>query len=290
MSGVPSKAEPLDGNDGSSVSRVGATKLTATASRGRKRRSLDTEPPTTYKRGKKAKTASDEAQAEAQAESRPRLTTPDLEFDYDRAKLRDQRPTPGRVNRPRLRDGAVDDEFKQRFYIPEITRPKGMSKNDDRFFAMQALADSSYTFHDLHVCHKKGPNGTPTYDAGGFQLDWAKVDNWMKPRACSKRGAVNGMTRRLEKAAKEQATMRRVFFTDGKGPDSGARPMVENYLKDHISKDLGVPWHQIDEKQVLKWEQKGFPKMNADWWHQPNEEEEKRMSNMIEGASLRKDM
>ena len=35
---------------------------------------------------------------------KPRLTTPDLEYDYDRSQLRDPRPTPGRRARPRWDD------------------------------------------------------------------------------------------------------------------------------------------------------------------------------------------
>lgn len=208
-----------------------------------------------------------------------------MEFDFDRTQLRDQRPTPGRINRPRLTHGELDDEFKERFYIPEV------SKSSKASFAKQALADPSYTFHDLHVCHKKGPNGSPTYDEAGFQLDWCKVDKWMKPTSYSKSRAVNGMNRALERAAKEEKTMYDAFFVDGKGPDNTSSCQVTNYIKDHVSKDLHVPWHQIDAKRVSEWEKKGFPQQKADeWWREPNEEEKKRMLKMMTGASLRKDL
>jgi hypothetical protein len=98
------------------------------------------------------------------------------------------------------------------------------------WYAKQALADPSYTFHDLHVCHKKGRNGSPTYDEAGFQLDWDKVDKWMKPQSYSKSRAVNGMNRALERAAKEEKLTYEAFFIDGKGPSDGSGQVMD-YIK-----------------------------------------------------------
>ncbi|KAF4981705.1 hypothetical protein FZEAL_2507 [Fusarium zealandicum] len=246
------------------------------------------------------RTRSPEAHVEAESSSsaaaqgqkrRPRLTTPDLEYDYDRTKLRDPRATPGRVNRQRLESHNIDDDFKNRFSIPKPERPKGISKNGDAWYAMQALADLTDMFHHLHVCHKKGRNGSPTYDSAGFQLDWEKVNDWMKPQAFNKKRMVNGMARHLDRAAKEEKAMFDVFFKDGKAPEGGRGTRTKDYLRDHVSKDLGIPWHQIDSKRVAKWGEKGFPKVKAsEWWHEPNDEENKRMMNMMGGASLRRDL
>ncbi|KAM6504674.1 hypothetical protein FSOLCH5_015177 [Fusarium solani] len=205
-----------------------------------------------------------------------------MKFDYDRDKLRDPRPTPGRVKRPRLSGHEVTDEFKQRFHIPK-PRP--------RDYEHEALADPSATFHDLRVCHKKGPNGSPTYDSAGFQLDYDKVVKWMKPRGYNKKSIVNSMERHLEKQAKEDEAMINSFFVDGKAPGGRASGQFMDFLTDHVSKDLGVPWHQIDSKRVKEWEKKGFEKINADeWWHEPNDEERKRFMKMLEGGSLHKDL
>ncbi|CAM1508857.1 Fc.00g025960.m01.CDS01 [Cosmosporella sp. VM-42] len=256
-----------------------------------RKRSAKNDPATKSKRAKTGKTPEEAIVISSPAAPKPRLTTPDLEFDYDREKLRDQRPTPGRVKRPRLSSFDIDDAFKEQFHIPKPEKPKGVSKNDDRWFATQALADPSYTFHDLHVCHKKGRNGSPTYDDAGFQLDWKKVDDWMKPRAYSKRRAVNGMNRALQEAERESTAMNKIFFKDGKGPEGMLGGEMDNYIKDHVSKDLGKPWHQIDKESLSEWEQKGFAKVDANtWWREPNAEERKRMLKMMGGASLRKDL
>jgi hypothetical protein len=150
-----------------------------------------------------------------------------------------------------------------------------------------------YSFYDLHKCHKKGPNGSPIYDSAGFQLDCKKVEKWMKPVAYNKKSMVNGMERRLKKGEEEREAAYKAFFVDGKGPenDQGADTMIMDHIKDQVSKDLGVPWHQIDSKQMKKWEEKGFEKVKADeWWSRPNKVERDRFMKMLDGASLRKDL
>lgn len=258
--------------------------------KGRKRQSASIDAPAKTKKPRKSKKSEAPPPEE---DPRPRLTTPDLEFDYDRSQLRDSRPTPGRINRPRLSERELTHEFKERFYIPELQRPKGVSKNSDEWYKKMALADPTKTFHDLHVCHEKGRDGSPTYDEGGFQLDWEKVDRWMKPQAYNKKRMVRGMNRAVDEAQREENSMFGIFFVDGKLPDGEDDNGVwlKNYVKDHVSKDLGVPWHQISSKSLKEWEQKGFEKVNAnDWWKKPTDEEKKRISKMMVGASLRKDL
>ncbi|KAI3326023.1 hypothetical protein HD806DRAFT_488930 [Xylariaceae sp. AK1471] len=261
--------------------------------RGAKRQSTDNNDSApkseVRKRARTSKSTEPEAPKE---EQRPRLTTPDLEFDYDRSQLRDPRPTPGRVRRPRLEESEVTDEFKQRFFIPKPERPKGRlnAYQKDLMFKEQALLDPTKTFHDLYICHKNGPRGPPTYDSAGFRLDFNKVAEWMRPKSYSKSRVVRGMERAVDRATREQQEIFESFFVHGDEPDNN-KSMVNNYVKDHISKDLGIPWHQISPKHAREWEQKGFQKKKfSEWWQEPNEEERKRMMKMMGGASLRKDL
>ncbi|KAH7120379.1 hypothetical protein B0J13DRAFT_567872 [Dactylonectria estremocensis] len=226
----------------------------------------------------------EEPSIESDSKPKPRLKLSDLEFDYDRTQLRDQRPTPGRENRPRLEDSDIDfDELKTRFSMPWLDKPKGNGSDE--------YEDPTYVFHDLHVCHKKGPNGSPTYDNAGYQLDWKKVDKWMKPAGYSKRGAMSGMNRALKVAKDLEELLYSVFFVNGKGPDGADAIHVKGYVLDHMSKDLGIPWHQMKlKKHILAWQKKGFLQQDANtWWRQPNEEEKKRMTKMMTGSILRKD-
>ncbi|KAM0543653.1 hypothetical protein ACHAO7_009275 [Fusarium culmorum] len=100
-------------------------------------------------------------------EQKPTLTEKDLEFDFDHSQIRDPRRTPGRVKRPRYEERDLSEEWLSKFHIPNHKIPH---------------TDPLYTFYDLHKCHQKGPNGSPTYDSAGFQLDYKKVKDWMKPR------------------------------------------------------------------------------------------------------------
>ncbi|KAI0109521.1 hypothetical protein GGR51DRAFT_569818 [Nemania sp. FL0031] len=263
--------------------------------RGAKRKSTDPELATKAAGGKKAKT-SEPAELEALEEEevqRPRLTTPDLEFDYDRSQLRDARPTPGRVRRPRLEGSEVTEEFKRQFTIPEPKIRKDISRaaRERLLYAERALPDPTEMFHDLHRCHKEGPRGHPTYDSAGFELDYNKVADWMRPQPYSRSRVVGGMNKRLARGEREQREVFDIFFVEGDEPDSNTALTANDHVKDHISKDLGMPWHQIGPKQAREWQEKGFEKKKfSEWWREPNAEECKRMSKMMSGASLRKDL
>jgi hypothetical protein len=49
-------------------------------------------------------------------------------------------------------------------------------------------------------------------------------------------------------------------------PGGRASGQFMDFLRDHVSKDLGDPWHQIDSKHVKECEKKGFEKINVDEW------------------------
>ncbi|KAK6066511.1 hypothetical protein SCUP234_12055 [Seiridium cupressi] len=205
-------------------------------------------------------------------------------------RLRDPRPTPGRVKRPRM--SYASEEWKSQFSIPKPEKPKGRLSRaqKDELDKQERLMDPSATFHHLHVCHRKGRDGSPTYDEAGSQLDWEKVNDWFKPRPYSRSSAVRGMERRLKRDEAERRTMFDMFFVDGKAPATHDAD-VTNHMRDHVSKDLGIPWHQIGPEQLKIWREKGFEKVEADeWWRPPNDEERKRMLNMLSGASMRKNL
>ena len=113
---------------------------------------------------------------------RPRLTTPDIELDYDRDQLRDPRPTPGRKARPRYNERDIPDEVLTRLKATRTIpgpppKPKGRLTNavKNEMFKAESRVDPLKTFHDLYVCYEKGPKGSPTFDEAGFQLDYEKA-------------------------------------------------------------------------------------------------------------------
>ncbi|KAI2616806.1 hypothetical protein GGR54DRAFT_608942 [Hypoxylon sp. NC1633] len=274
----------------------GATRNPKPAPSSRKRKSTEadsSDKPGKQARARKSVKVEEPAVKSEEAERKPRLTTPDLEFDFDRTQLRDPRPTPGRVRRPRYSRYDMPSGFKERFHVPVPEKPKGrLNASQKNKLSQQAtLLDPSDSFHDTSICLRKGRNGSPTYDAAGFQLDWRKVSESSRPRAYNKARIVKGMERSLDRHATERDNMYRLFFVDGQGPTDARPSDVVNYIRDHVSKDLGVPWHQIDSEKLVGWETQGFPKQKAeDWWREPNEVEKARILKMMGGGSQRKDL
>ncbi|OBW64789.1 MAG: Adenine nucleotide alpha hydrolases-like protein [Aureobasidium pullulans] len=247
---------------------------------------------TSARPAKKQKSSDDKPGAQ-----KPRLTTPDLEFEYDRSQLRDSRPTPGRIARPRYDKFSLSEDLNQHFendfYVPKPERPPGRLDRvqKDELFVEQSRLDPRAAFHDLHKCLDKGPNGSPTADNAGFQLDYEKVQDWDRPQPYNKRAMIRGMDRAVDKARSEEDQIFDVFFVDGERPDDNASHIAKDYVKDLISKDLNVPWHQINPDHAKQWEKQGFKKVVfKDWWKEPTQEERRRFSNMLKGAALRKDL
>lgn len=221
----------------------------------------------------------------------PRLTTPDLEFDWDRSKLKDPRPTPGRERRPRYDEFDIPAELAAR-RPPPPEKPKGRlnAMQKDALYKEQARRDPAATFHDLYVCYDRGPNGPPTYDEAGFRLDYEKVVDWFKPVRYNKSRMVKGMARALARGETLDEHTLQAFFEDfeqAKEKISGKGPIMLNLIRDTISKDLGIPRHKIDHAEIDMWEQKGFKKHKVEDWMTCSDEDRKRDLKMLKGASLR---
>jgi len=119
----------------------------------------------------------------------------------------------------------------------------------------------------------KGPNGSPTYDKQGFELDYRKVADSRKPRAYNKRSMVNGMERHLEKKRKEDEKMKALFFAPGAAPESDENSA---HWMDRVSKDLNIPWHKIGIKEFEVWDRRGFPKATRGEYDSENISEERK--------------
>lgn len=143
------------------------------------------------------------------------------------------------------------------------------------------------SFCRLYVCFDKGPNGSPTYDKAGFELDYNKVANWMRPKPYNKNSMVRGMEKTIEKRIREEKRMAEIFFEKGEAPiDSSYR--FADYWKDRVSKDLNVPWHKIGVEHFEQWEKSGFKKARKGEYENFSEPEKERMRRLHEGCTLRK--
>ncbi|EXJ59594.1 hypothetical protein A1O7_03740 [Cladophialophora yegresii CBS 114405] len=221
-------------------------------------------------------------------------TRKDLEIEWDRSQLRDPRPTPERVLLPRRSETDLTEEEKKLFKGPPAKRPRARGRlhacQEDQMFREEAKRNIAHTAHELYVCFDKGPNGSPTYDEAGFQLDYRKVADWMKPKMYNKQAMVNGMERALKRGEEEKSRMAAAFFEGGQAPDEGGGLGTLDLLKDKVSKDLGIAFHKVTPAKVEGWAKKGFPKENPRDYVESTltAEERKRFLSMHMGSSLRK--
>lgn len=181
------------------------------------------------------------------------------------------------------------EELVQTRFIPEPEQPKGrlsrVQKNE--IFRDKCRLNPLKLFHHLYICHDKGPDGSPTYDRAGFALDWHRVDQWMQPQAYDKKTMVNNMEKRLAKGDQERDEMFAWFFKE----EEEHAERSEDYLKDHVSKDLGIAWHQVGPREEKTWRERGSePVTFSAWWKEPTQTEKERMLKMHGGCDLRKDL
>ena len=140
----------------------------------------------------------------------------------------------------------------------------------------------------LYVCYDKGPNGSPTYDKSGFQLDYHKVAEWMKPKPYNKNAMIRGMDRAVDQAQREEERMAEIFFEKGEAPADAGMSTAANFWKDRVSKDLNVPWHKIGVPEFEEWEKRGFKKARKGEYEDFSKEDMEREMRLLSGASLRK--
>lgn len=232
---------------------------------------------------------SSEPQEAEEQQPLPRLTTPDLEFDWDRSKLKDPRPTPGRERRPRYDEHDIPSELAAR-RPPSPEKPKGRLNaiQKDILYKEKTRNDPAAFSHDLYVCYDRGPNGPPTYNTAGFRLDYDKVVEWFKPVPYNKQRMLKGMERRVAKAKTLDEHTFQAFFEDfeeDKEKISG-NPILSSLVRDTMSKDLGVPLHKIDHADIGRWVQKGFKKHKVEDWINYSDEDMKRDLKMTGGSRL----
>lgn len=64
---------------------------------------------------------------------------------------------------------------------------------------------------------------------------------WKKPQAYNKQKMIRGMDRAVAKSQSETEQMFSLFFTAKWDDEEGIEHIVKDYVKDQISKDLGIP-------------------------------------------------
>jgi hypothetical protein len=236
------------------------------------------------------KRKADAAGLEKKEEEQYKENAPPLTPPKSKPEILEYNPnTPGRL-------GPIKkDDFSLRPNIESFKGPKGakvrktwQEKRDE--YAQFARDNEGHCLHELYVCYDKGPDGSPTYDKSGFQLDYDKVKEWMKPRPYNKKKMMRSMDRALAKAQTEEEKMKAIFFEKGEAPEEHTHPFVTSAWKDRVSRDLQIPWHKVGVEEFEMWEKKGFKKARRGEYRFEDftQEEKDRLSRLSSGCLLRK--
>lgn len=205
--------------------------------------------------------------------------------------------TPGRVTNPAAANIAGDDPSKPHtWYIwdqgtPRRRKEKGPKNalEKDDIFRRNTRKNPEESFHAIYLCVDRGEDGPSTYDENGFQMDYHKCADWMKPRAYNKKAMVNGMERRVEKAKTEEEKMADIFFEKGAKPEMPPNHIiVVDLWKDRVSKDLWVPFHKVGLDEFKEWEAKGFVKAKKGEYSEVSKQQSERFMGLSMGSRLRK--
>ena len=122
------------------------------------------------------------------------------------------------------------------------------------------------------ACLRKGPNGSPTYDHLGYELDYNKIaKSYVRPRRPGKR------------AEAEDKRRAEIMQT----PSEKVSAFLLSVWDDRVARDLGKPFHKVVSEDFEEWQKKGFSVAPGELQNLSQEERD-RISNLVRGAGLRK--
>jgi hypothetical protein len=171
----------------------------------------------------------------------------------DKENERPQTPPPADEKEPRT-PGCVGPVKKECQCKPDIKPLKGEPGHKVRKSAWEKEKEytdfvkqhEGHMFHQLYKCYDKGPNGSPTYDRAGFELDYNKVADWIKPvsvQTVKRRMGTKKYNDGFEKKIRDEDRMHQIFF--GVSSRVDVPYYVDDAAKDRVSKDLRIPYHKI---------------------------------------------
>jgi hypothetical protein len=154
---------------------------------------------------------------------------------------------------------------------PKLRETKRQKKTNERLDC----------FKHLHECFDKGRNGSPTLDEAGYELDYDKVADWMKPSYVRK---PNWKKEEAYFDRKKQEFNRKSELMDGQGKDQVG---IEEAWHEKVLKDLGKKHWTLSMEDWEDWYKKGFRAKPGEFDNFSQAEMDRRLK-LMTGASLRK--
>ncbi|KAJ9294035.1 hypothetical protein DTO271G3_7163 [Paecilomyces variotii] len=133
------------------------------------------------------------------------------------------------------------------------------------------------------LCILRGPNGPPTYDRLGYELDYHKIADSFYRRGRPGTQAYEDMLERVRRENKRKAEIMG-------GPEDNKRSAMTLMLwTDRVARDLGIPYHKVEMEHFEEWHAKGF-RANGDEFIATNvsQEERDRVTDLATGSAFRK--
>lgn len=147
----------------------------------------------------------------------------------------------------------------------------------------ESSSDSSSTNDDpVQRCLNKGPNGSPTYDSLGYELDYhAIAASTRRPRARSGKKYMEMLERERNEGDRKTELMGM-----NRNEVSAFSMMAWN---DRVSRDLGIPYHKVKMEHFEEWYEKGFRAQPGEFNAKNiTPEEKERINKLAVGSAFRK--
>ncbi|KAL8899382.1 MAG: hypothetical protein Q9207_006227 [Kuettlingeria erythrocarpa] len=131
----------------------------------------------------------------------------------------------------------------------------------------------------IQICLRKGPQGSPTYDEAGYELDFAYIlKSTRRPQRLGKRGM-----EKLKQDRKQDERKRELMAVT----ESQARKFYMGAMDNKVAQDLGIAYHEVGMEEYEEWHKKGFRRKEGELENLDDEEQE-RLEKLVTGCALRK--
>ena len=135
----------------------------------------------------------------------------------------------------------------------------------------------------ITICFNKGPNGSPTHDKLGFELDYHKVAPSMRARKPN----FKKQEKHLKEAAEDDKRKGEIMGVGGMNGGKGPGGLAVPAMTDRVARDLGMPYHKVGVEHFEEWKSKGF-KVKKNEFENLSKEELERVDEQMTGSVFRK--
>lgn len=168
---------------------------------------------------------------------------------------------------------------------PKAPPPKasGSASKGKKSPPSESSSDSSSTEDDpVQRCLNKGPNGSPTYDSLGYELDYHAI------AAATRRPRARSGKKYMEMLERERNEDDRKTELMGMNRNEVSAFSMTAW-DDRVSRDLGIPYHKVKMEHFEEWYEKGFRAQPGEFNAKNiTPEDEKRINKLAVGSAFRK--